>query len=94
MINSFLTGYVFDPEIVTLDSGENAKKLVAQCMPRIVNNSFPGWMWAPLDTKTGKVEETFRPWNTSIPRCGELIVIQKKLSYMLFVLKHLCYSIL
>ena len=60
-------GYVFDPSAVLLDSGDPATKLLAICSPRVIDGVFPGWRWAPLNTKTGKVEQAYQPWNTSIP---------------------------
>ena len=32
---------------------------------------LPGWLWAPMDTTTELAELPFRPWNTSIPVCGQ-----------------------
>ena len=32
---------------------------------------LPGWLWAPMDTTTELAELPFRPWNTSIPICGQ-----------------------
>ena len=32
---------------------------------------LPGWLWAPMDTTTELPELPFRPWNTSVPICGQ-----------------------
>jgi hypothetical protein len=32
---------------------------------------LPGWLWAPMDLATELPELPWRPWNTSIPQCGE-----------------------
>ena len=55
-----------------LDSGEPATKLLAVCTPQAINDTFPGWKWAPFNTMTGKAEQSYHPWNTTVPKCGEL----------------------
>ena len=63
---------MFDPAQVQMETGEPVKKLIAHCTDEAINETFPGWRWAPFNVKTGKKVQEYRPWNTSIPMCGEL----------------------
>jgi hypothetical protein len=38
----------------------------------VAQELLPGWLWAPMDLATELPELPWRPWNTSIPPCGEL----------------------
>ena len=79
---------MFDPTKVLYESGEPVKKLIAHCTSKAVNDTFPGWKWAPYNVDTGLKEQEYQPWDTPIPMCGE--------SYRLFLLLYTltCYMLL
>ena len=52
-----------------------------QCVGGADNGTLPGWQWRPGDLLDP--EEELRPWNSSIPPCGNYLALLF-ISYILF----------
>ena len=65
-----VSGQVFNPSMLTLDSGEPVQILEGFCQARAVNNTFAGVVWSAVD-QDGVLHHL--PHLQGVPDCGEYI---------------------
>ena len=63
-------GLVFDPAELKPLQDKNLRTLEGRCEPKKQNNTFPGWVWSPVDVDGIKFDGSLRHSNI-IPGCGK-----------------------
>ena len=72
---------IVEVQIIVVDHSRDTWYRQYSDNPGEFQDLLPGWQWAPMDTTTELPELPFRPWNSSIPICGQYLPILSSFFY-------------